>query len=140
MTRRNGCPVRLVLADDHEDVLREIGALLQSEFEVLCSVTDGLALIDAARQWKPDVVISDLKMPGINGIEAWRRISREGHCRAAIIVTMYDEAQFVQDALRAGILGYVLKVDAGEELVSAVHSVLSGSRYLSREVLRKWIE
>lgn len=137
---RLGCRVRLVLADDHEDVLREMRALLNSEFEVLSSVTDGPALIDAARRWKPDVVISDIEMPGVSGIEACRRIAREGHCSASIIVTMHNETQLVKDALRAGIRGYVLKVDAGEELVSAVRSVLRGSVFLSREVLRKWIE
>lgn len=135
---RIGCPVRLVLADDHEDVLREIEALLKSEFEVLSSVTDGCALIDAARQWRPDVVISDIKMPGVSGIEACQRIARDGNCNASIIVTMHNEPQLVKDALRAGIRGYVLKVDAGEELVSAVHSVLRGSVYLSREIRRKW--
>ncbi len=135
-----GCPVRLVLADDHEDVLREIRALLNSEFEILSSVTDGHALIDAARKWKPDVVISDIEMPGVSGIEACRQIAREGYCSASIVVTMHGETQLVKDALRAGIRGYVLKVDAGQELVSAVRSVLNGSVYLSREVLRKWFE
>jgi len=137
---RIGSPVRLVLADDHEDVLREIRALLNSEFEVLSSVSDGTALIEAARKWKPDVVISDIKMPGVRGIEACQRIAQEGHCSASIIVTMHNETQLVKDALRAGIRGYVLKVDAGEELVSAVRSVLRGSVYLSREVLKKWVE
>ena len=71
-----GSPVRLVLADDHEDVLRELRALLHPEFEVVASVTDGFALIDAARQWKPDVVISDIEMPGLtNGRMSCRPLS-----------------------------------------------------------------
>jgi len=130
-------PVRLVLADDHEDVLCELRALLNSEFEVVDSVNDGSALIDAARKWKPDVVISDLEMPGVSGLDACRQILLRGHCSASIILTMHKEAQFVKDALRTGIRGYVLKVDAGEELVSAVRGVRDGSVYLSRGVLRK---
>jgi DNA-binding NarL/FixJ family response regulator len=135
-----GSPVRLVLADDHEDVLRELRVLLHTEFVVVASVTDGFALIAAARQWKPDVVISDIKMPGLSGLEACRQIVEQGHCSASIIVTMHHERQLVKDALRAGIRGYVLKIDAGEELVSAVRSVLGGSVYLSRGVLRNWTD
>jgi DNA-binding NarL/FixJ family response regulator len=100
----------------------------------LNSVTDGLGLIEAASESKPDIVISDIQMPGVNGIEACQRIVENGSCGAAIILTMHDEVQFVNDALRAGIRGYVLKVDAGEELIPAVRSVLGGSTYLSRGV------
>jgi DNA-binding NarL/FixJ family response regulator len=135
--RKAASSARLVLADDHEEVLCELRALLSSEFEVLASVTDGSALIDAAREWKPDVVISDIEMPGVSGIEACRRIVQQGHCSASIIVTMHNETQLVEDALRRGVRGYVLKIDAGEELISAVRCVLGGSLYLSRGVLRK---
>jgi DNA-binding NarL/FixJ family response regulator len=135
-----GSPVRLVLADDHEDVLRELRALLHPEFEVVASVTNGFALIDAARQWKPDAVISDIEMPGLSGLEACQQIVEQGHCSASIIVTMHNETQLVKHALRTGTRGYILKIDAGEELVSAVRSVLGGSVYLSRGVLRNWMD
>jgi DNA-binding NarL/FixJ family response regulator len=125
-----------VLADDHEDLLREIRALLAQDFEILDAVTDGLALIAAVRNSKPDLVISDVQMPGISGIEACRRVIRDGFCGAAIILTMYNDGQLVSEALRAGIQGYVLKVEAAEELIPAVNSVLSGRTYFSRGVRR----
>jgi DNA-binding NarL/FixJ family response regulator len=140
VTKRSDHAFRVVLADDHEDVLHEIRALLDHQFDILSSVTDGLALIEAARESKPDVVISDVQMPGLNGIEACRRIVQNGSCRAAIILTIYNDFQLVKKALQAGIRGYVLKVDAGEELASAVHAVLDGSVYLSQRVRRKWME
>jgi len=128
----------IVLADDHEDLLHEIRLLLHSDFDVLTSVTDGLGLIDAASESKPDIVISDIEMPGINGIEACQRLMQNGSCRAAIILTMHNEVQLVKDALQVGIRGYVLKVDAGEELIPAVRSVLGGFTYLSQGVLKNW--
>jgi len=84
------------------------------------------------------VVISDIGMPGLTGIEACRRILQGGFSRNAILLTMYDDPELVRSALEAGIRGYVLKVDAGEELVSAVKTVLIGNAYLSRRVLKRW--
>jgi DNA-binding NarL/FixJ family response regulator len=127
-----------VLADDHPDLLVEIGRRLAAEFDVLRSVGEGSALVRAASELKPDVVISDINMPHLSGIEACRRILRAGYSKNAILLTMYDEPELVRSALDAGIRGYVLKVDAGEELVSSVRLVLTGQTYLSRRVLKKW--
>jgi DNA-binding NarL/FixJ family response regulator len=140
VSKRSDRAFRLVLADDHEDVLREIKTLLDPEFDILSSVRDGLALIETVRESKPDVVISDVQMPGLSGIEACRRIVQNGSCSSTIILTIYNDFQLVKNALQAGIRGFVLKVDAGEELASAVHAVLDGSVYLSRGVRRKWME
>jgi len=125
---------RLVLADDHEDLLREVQVLLRTEFVILRAVTDGQALIDAVRECEPDAVIADIQMPGVNGIEACGRLVQKGLCKVALILTMHNEAQLVEEALRAGIRGYVLKVDAAEELIPAIRSVLGGIPYLSRGV------
>ncbi len=125
---------RIVLADDHKDLLQEIRALLTPDFEVVNSVSDGQALIDTVRDLKPDLVVSDIRMPGMSGIEACRRIIQEGLCSTAILLTMYNEAQLVKEALGAGIRGYLLKVNAGEELIPAVRSVMGGSTYLSAGV------
>ena len=131
---------RIVLADDHEEMLEEIRALLTPDFDVVGSVNNGQALIDAVRALKPDVVVSDIKMPGISGIEACRRIVQEGLCSTTIMLTMHNEAQFVRRALGAGIRGYLLKVHAGEELIPAIRSVMGGFTYLSTGVQEPWIE
>jgi DNA-binding NarL/FixJ family response regulator len=129
---------RIVLADDHPELLVEIGRLLAVEFDVLCSVREGFALVKAASELKPDVVISDISMPRLTGIEACRQILQSGFSKSAILLTIYDEPELVRIALEAGIRGYVLKADAGEELISAVRMVLIGHTYLSRRVLKRW--
>lgn len=129
---------RIVLADDHAELLAEISRSLAGEFDVLCSVGEGFALVQAASELRPDVVISDVNMPGLTGIEASRRILAEGTSRSAILLTIHDEPELVRKALQAGIRGYVLKVDAGEELTAAVKAVLGGHTYLSRNVRSKW--
>jgi DNA-binding NarL/FixJ family response regulator len=125
---------RILLADDRGDVLEEIRRLLAPEFDILRAVNHGGALVEAAAELRPDVVVSDLRMPVLGGIEAGAQILREGLCAAVIVLTMYDEPHLVSKALQAGIRGYVLKVDAGEELIAAVHAVLGGGQYLSRGV------
>ena len=127
---------RIVLADDHEDLLREMYDLLAPEFEVVRSVRAGAALIEAALELRPDIVVSDINMPGLNGIDAAREIRKNGACDRVILLTVYREPQLVRSALEAGIRGYVLKLDAGEELIAAVRSVLAGDTYLSRGITR----
>jgi len=128
----------IVLADDHPELLDEIGRRLATEFDVLRAVREGSALVSAASELRPDIVISDVNMPNLTGIEACRRILESGFSKNAILLTVYDEPELVRSALEAGIRGYVLKVDAGEELVSSVRLVLSGQTYLSRRVLKNW--
>jgi len=125
---------RLVLADDHPAVLDEVRRLLEFEFDVLRTVGEGAALVRAVEELRPDVVISDIQMAGTGGIEAGGQILREGLCNAVIVLTMHNEPHLVGKALRAGIRGYVLKEDAGDELIPAVHTVLGGGSYLSRGV------
>jgi DNA-binding NarL/FixJ family response regulator len=121
-------------------VLEEIHRLLAPDFEILRTVNRGVALLEATAELLPDAVVSDLRMPDMGGIEAGERILRERLCGAVIVLTMYDEPHLVGKALRAGIRGYVLKVDAGEELIPAVHEVLEGGSYLSSGVRAKWKE
>jgi len=127
---------RIVLADDHPDLLHQVREMLTANFQIVETVTDGAALIEAVRSHSPDMVIADIRIPRISGIEACRSILQLGLCDAVILLTMYNDQQFVHDALEAGIRGYVLKIDAGDELIPAVTSVLSGSQYLSRGVLK----
>jgi DNA-binding NarL/FixJ family response regulator len=126
---------RLLLADDHADILLETRALLATEFEVVGTAGDGIALISAALQLKPDVVVTDAMMPRLNGIEASREILRRQLCTAIVLLTVYGDPELVKTALDAGIRGYVLKVNAGDELISAVHEVLRGGTFVSPNVL-----
>jgi len=123
---------RLLLADDHDELLRDIRQLVASEFDVVGTVSNGAALVSAARTLKPDIVVTDVRMPKLSGIEASRIILQQRDCKAVVILTMYKEARLVKDAVDAGIRGYVLKISAGEELIAAIHEVTRGNLFLSK--------
>ncbi len=122
---------RVLLADDHEALLDEIVVLLQGDFEVVGRARDGAALLDVAARANADVVITDFKMPGISGIEASSMLLQRGLCRAVVLLTMYADPQLAHGARKAGILGFVLKVKAGEDLIPAIHCALRGETYVS---------
>lgn len=122
---------RLVIADDHQDLLQEITTLLRAEFEVVGSARDGATLIHLAGNLKPDVVITDFKMPDISGITAGSILLERGFCKAIVLLTIYRDPQLVGNALRSGIRGFVLKMKAGEDLIPAIHSALRGETYVS---------
>jgi len=96
---------RLLLADDHEDVLREVTALLRVEFEVVGVARDGAALMDIAAHLNPDVVVTDFRMPGLSGIDVGGRLLERGLCKAVVLLTIYGDQQLVDGALLAGIRG-----------------------------------
>jgi len=126
--------LRLVVADDHAEVLQEICDLLESEFDVVQAVSGGPELVDAAESTRPNAVVSDISMPGMDGIEACSRILKAGAAKAVVLLTMHDDPQVLERAVEAGIGGFILKVDAGEELIDAVHAVYRGEQYWSRSV------
>jgi DNA-binding NarL/FixJ family response regulator len=128
--------LRIVLADDHHDVREQIRELLASEFDVISAVSGGLQLLEEAAALHPDLVVSDIAMPDLDGIEAGRRSLDRGFARAAVLLTMHNDPQLLQRARDAGITGFVLKVDAGEELIAAVEQVAAGKTYISRTVRR----
>ena len=122
---------RLLLADDHEDLLREVTELLERDFEVVAVVRDGAALLAHAALLNPDVVVTDFKMPKLSGIDASRKLLEQGLCKAVVLLTMYADPQLVNNALGAGIRGFVLKVKAGEDLIPAIQSALRGETFVS---------
>ena len=130
----HGSTSRVVLADDHAGVLAETRSLLENDFQVVSVVRDGSALWQAVLETKPDGVVTDVQMPGLNGIDACREIVKWGLCDAIVVLSMHSDPSLVHRALDAGIRGYVLKEDAGEELIPALCAVLAGGRYLSRGV------
>jgi DNA-binding NarL/FixJ family response regulator len=135
--RRIRMPVtraRLLLADDHRELLRDIQQLLASDFDVVGRASDGLALVGMAQALKPDVVVTDLRMPKLNGIEAGRRILQQQLCKAVILLTEHHDPYLVRRALDAGIRGYVPKATASEELLPAIYRVLEGRVFISASI------
>ena len=129
--------LRVLLADDHEETLREVAALLERDFELVGAVHDGAALVEAGTRLKPDVVIADLKMPKLNGLEAARSLLTTGVCRNVVLLTMHADKERARRALNTGIRGYVLKVDAGEDLIPAIQKVADGGTFLSSAIASK---
>lgn len=127
--------IRIILGDDHAMFSEGVQSLLdRDEFEIMGTVENGQDLIRLARKVEPDVVIADLAMPVMNGLTAAREIRRHVPKARTILLTMFDDDTYVLEALKAGVRGYVLKVQAGEELISAIRSVMRGSVYLSPSI------
>ena len=124
-------PVRVLLADDHTSVLRSLRRCLEPDVEVVGQVGDGRALVDQALLLKPDVVVVDISMPGMRGIEAVRECKARGCHAHVVFVTVHAEPDLVESALATGAEGYVLKHQAARELPDAVAAVMQGRRYVS---------
>jgi DNA-binding NarL/FixJ family response regulator len=122
---------RVLLADDHTIVAEGLRSLLEDEFEFVGAVSDGRALLDAARKLNPDVIVADISMPLLNGLDAARQLKRDGVTAKIVFLTMHAEAQFAAEAFRAGASGYLLKSSAGEELIAAIHEVIKGHAYVT---------
>jgi DNA-binding NarL/FixJ family response regulator len=122
---------RVLLADDHAIVAEGLVGLLRGEFELVGAVGDGRALVEAVRELRPDIVVADISMPLISGLEALRRLRAEGIGVKVVFLTMHTDAHLAGEALRAGASGYVLKHSAGEELIRALHEVQRGLVYLT---------
>ncbi len=118
--------VRILLADDHQMFLAGLERLLEPEFEVVGKVEDGRALLQAATALQPDIVVADISMPLMNGIEATRKLREAAPCAKVILLTMYGDALYVADALAAGAVGFVLKRDTPGDLTRAIRRVLRG--------------
>jgi two-component system response regulator NreC len=125
-------PIRLVLADDHVLVRQGLRTLLEREgHQVIGEAADGLEAVKQVAALKPDVVIMDVSMPNLNGIDAAKEISVSVPATKAILLTQHDEDVYVTGALEAGVRGYVLKSQVAGDLLNAVQRVSSGQVYLS---------
>ncbi len=122
---------RLLMADDHTLVLEGIRKLLENEFELVGTVEDGHALLRAAEQLRPDVILLDISMPLLNGIEACRQLVKLMPKARVIFLTMHTDVVYVEEAFRAGGAGYLLKRSAASELTSAINAVMRGDRYVT---------
>jgi len=123
---------RILLADDHAVVIEGLRRILDRPgFEVVGAVHDGHALVEAAARLKPNIIIADVTMPSLNGVEAARQIRKQNPKSKIIFLTMHPEAIYAVEAMSAGASGYVLKNAAGEELITAIREVLNGRTYIT---------
>jgi DNA-binding NarL/FixJ family response regulator len=125
---------RVLLADNHPEVVEDLRALVEPEFEVVATVGDGNALVAAAETLAADVIVTDIAMPGLNGIAAAARILASNPAARIVFVTVHNNPVLVQKGLATGALGYVSKLTAGEDLVPAIRAALRGERHLSPTV------
>ncbi len=131
--------ITVVLADDHALVAAGLGALLREKFTLLRTVHDGRALVNSAVELHPDVVVTDISMPVLNGLDAIRQIKTARPAAEIVVLTMHADPDLAVQAFRAGALGYLLKASAGEELVEAVRQVAQGRAYLTSLITRDLI-
>jgi DNA-binding NarL/FixJ family response regulator len=132
--------VRLLLGDAHTLVLEGLRKILEPEFLVVGTAADGRALITEALRLKPDVVLAEVSLPLLNGIEAAQRIKRRLPGVKIVFLTMHADLMYLRDALRIGTSGYILKSSAGKELMQAVHEVLRGRIYVTPELTRAVVD
>ena len=125
-----GAP-RVLLADDHSLLLTAFEKLLSDDCEVVGQVTDGRALLAAAEQLKPDVIVLDISMPLLNGLEAGRQIKHRMPDIKLVFLTMNEEPDVAAEAFRSGASGYLLKRSAGSELATAIKEVVQGRSYIT---------
>lgn len=122
---------RVVLADDHRLLAEALGKLLEEQYELVGVVENGLELLDKVHETRPDVVLVDISMPTMNGIEAARRLKQFAPQTRIIFLSMHADPTYVSEAMRAGGSGYVLKRSAVSEIPKAISAVLAGEIYVS---------
>jgi DNA-binding NarL/FixJ family response regulator len=125
---------RVLLADDHPRVADAIGEYVAEAFQLVGTVQDGGALLEAATTLKPDVIVADISMPGTDGLTAMKQIQKQLPHMRVILLTNYGDAELVRHALDAGASGFVLKVYAPTELVPAIRAVADGGTYVSSAI------
>ena len=128
--------IRILLADDHAVLRHGLSKALQAEsdMEVIGLAADGLTAVDLARELSPDIIIMDIGMPGLNGIEATRQITKQSPRVRIIALSMHSAKKFIMEMFKAGASGYLLKDCEYDELASAVRSVASGKDYISPSI------
>src|SRR5215213_5155327 len=131
---------RILIADDHVLVAEGIQKLLEPEFELVASVADGRSLVTAASKLQPDIAVVDISLPLLNGLDASRLIKKANPGIKIVILTMHSESNFVTEAFRVGVSGYVLKQSVASELVQAIREVRKGRTFVSPMVAQGLVD
>jgi DNA-binding NarL/FixJ family response regulator len=131
---------RVLLADDHLLVAEGLKSLLSPEFDLVGVVEDGRQLVEAAARLQPDVIVADITMPHLNGIDALVRLREQGSKVPVVVLTMHRDVTFARRALEAGASGFVLKHSASTELIAAIRAALQGQTYLTPQLAGELLE
>lgn len=129
-------PIKIIIADDHQLFREGLATLLgdTGDIEIVAQAQNGLEAIDQCINHNPDIVLMDISMPGIDGVEATRRLTQELHNKKVIALSMHSERQYIKKMFEAGASGYLFKNCTYTELTAAIHSVYQGNKYLSNEI------
>lgn len=127
---------RAILADDHTLVAEALHGLIAAQFDVVATVADGHALLDSALALKPDVIVVDVAMPLLNGLEACRQLKQKMPAVKLVFLTMNEDPELAVEAMKSGGSGYVLKKSAASELLQAMHAALRGRSYITPQIAR----
>jgi DNA-binding NarL/FixJ family response regulator len=122
---------RILLAEDYSGVADALKALLETDFDLVGVVEDGVALVEAAKRLLPDVIVADISMPRLDGLSALAELRKENPAVKVVFTTMYGEPAYARLALKAGACGYVVKHSAWSELIPAILSALEGNIFVS---------
>ena len=128
---------KVLLADDHATVAAALARLLQDDFDLVATLVDGKELVGAAQRLQPDVIVADIEMPVMGGLEALRQLRSEGVDTPVLIISAHSEAFLAAKAIRAGAAGFILKQAAGDELVDAIREALNGRVFVSPRALSR---
>jgi DNA-binding NarL/FixJ family response regulator len=127
---------RVLLADDHAPMRERVKILLESEFQIVGNVDNGKDLVTEAERLQPELVLLDISMPGLTGIEAARKLRENGVQAKFVFLTVHERVEFVRACFAEGALGYVVKSRLAADLIPALREALSGRRFISPPVSR----
>lgn len=127
---------RVIIADDHQILAEGLRSLLEPEFDLIATVENGRELVTKTKEMRPDVVIADISMPMLNGIDAAQQILNDNPRARIIFLTMHADMAYAAEAFRVGAAGYVLKKSAAAELVTAIQEVLKGGVYVTPPIAK----
>ena len=122
---------RILLADDHQLMLERVTTLLQSSFEVVGAARNGLEMVSEALRLRPDVIVADISMPALDGIEAAHQLRERGSAAKVVFLTIHADQEFVDACIAEGALGYVVKAQMKSDLIPAIRAALSGQSFIS---------